>query len=83
MIWIATSQFMPPTGTPCLVMTNANSGGWSGGIGLVSRIDGEATGQQPYWKLWYLNVDEWEGWKPGALYDFEVTHWMPLPEPPA
>jgi hypothetical protein len=31
---------------------------------------------------WYEIIDNWEDWGSVRVTEGEVTHWMPLPEPP-
>ena len=78
--WISVKDRLPDFGSAVLVVTADNGARWAGGIGLASRMQ-----NAPFWRLWYLPADDdttFECWKPGALYDFEVTHWMPIPDPP-
>ena len=31
---------------------------------------------------WYECIDNWEEWSSIFIHEGEITHWMPLPEPP-
>lgn len=53
---------------------------WWPVLGLMQFVDKEEPPAQQV--LWYLGNGHWrETWK-GDMVDCNVTHWMPLPEPP-
>lgn len=53
---------------------------WWPVLGLIQFCDKEEPPAQQV--LWYLGNGHWrETWK-GNMVESDVTHWMPLPEPP-
>lgn len=78
--WISTKCELPKLGAPVLLLTDPRG---SYGRAMAQRVKNLPDGVTPewYWSLHWLETDS-EGFVPGVLYDFQVTHWQPMPEPP-
>lgn len=75
--WVACSERMPEEGALCVILGEH----WSGHgcpPELVTRIGSAATG---HWER--CDVDELDDESPPLAIEYNVTHWMPLPSPPA
>lgn len=93
--WIPTSERMPGSGVTVLACYRNSLGKWrqiraqwvkaknveSDPESEIGEYDEETdTYYDP--EGWYEAIDNWGDFTAVAVYEGEITHWMPLPSPP-
>ncbi len=94
--WISVDQSMPQSGQTVLACYKNSAGNWrriraewiaaktseSGPESDIGEYDEESdTYYDP--EGWYEKVNNWDEYSYIAVTEGDVSHWMPMPEPPA
>jgi hypothetical protein len=74
--WISVSERLPPEYETVLVATDG-----SVSAGEIRLPDSECGMDEPWWMVFKDRRDKAIAWA-GLVGLSDVTHWMPLPEPP-
>ena len=93
--WVPTSERLPASGQTVLACYRNTLGNWrriracwvaakTEESSLESEIGEYDEASDCYYDPagWYEKIDNWEDYTAVAVYQGEITHWMPLPEPP-
>ena len=94
--WISVDQSMPQSGQTVLACYKNSAGNWrriraewvdartiaSDTDSDISEYD-EATDEYYDPAGWYERIDNWDEYSHIAVCEGGVSHWMPMPEPPA
>lgn len=93
--WTPTALCLPNSGVPVLACYKNALGNWrriracwvaakteeSGSESEIGEYD-EATETYYDPEGWYEQIDNWDTYSGVAVHQGEITHWMPMPDPP-
>ena len=76
--WISVKDHLPEHDMPVLVFAKGKCEGFIGSTVIAITHIGNQ-------KFWHDSPDHWEWVSPWQYFmtDYEITHWMSLPEPPS